>query len=192
MVNVKTYGAPPLNLNEIARYTGSHELSDAAVADMLSLCEKELSYKVCYIELPLKISDGLCDFGLFSVISHDLAKNLRECDRVLLFTATIGVGIDRLITKYSRLSPSRAVMLDAFGSERIEALCDAFCEDVKGLHNVALVPRFSPGYGDLPLETQRSIISVLNTPKNIGVSLTDSLLLTPTKSVTAFVGIKKG
>lgn len=187
MVNIKTYGAPPVSIYNLNRGISVDDYYGA-----LALCEKELCYKVCYIELPVRITDDFCDFELFSVNSRDLAKNLRECDRVLIFAATVGVGIDRLIAKYSRISPSRAVMLDAVGSERIETLCDAFCDDMKGLHNVALAPRFSPGYGDLPLEIQPSLMSVLNPQKNIGLSLTDSLLLTPTKSVTAFVGIKKG
>ena len=187
MVKVKTYEAPPVKLRNLGRDVSVDDCKTA-----LAICEKELLYKVCYIELPVKISGGLCDFELFSVSSHDLAKNLKDCDRVLLFAATVGVGIDRLIAKYSRLSPARAVMLDAVGSERIETLCDAFCEDMTGLHNVVLAPRFSPGYGDLPLDVQRSVISVLNAPKSIGLSLTDSLLLTPSKSVTAFAGIKKG
>ena len=187
MIHIKTYTAPPLNLHNLSRGISEKDYSEA-----LSLCEKELAYKVCYVELPVKIFDGICDFTLFSLTSHDLAKNLKDCDRVLLFAATLGVGIDRLISKYSRISPARAVLLDALGSERIESLCDAFCEDMKGLHNADLRPRFSPGYGDLSLENQVYIMSVLEPQKNIGVFLTDSLMLTPSKSVTAFIGIKKG
>ena len=50
-------------------------------------------------------------------------------------------------------------------------------------------PRFSPGYGDLPLEVQRTLFSLLEPMRHIGLSLTDSLLMSPTKSVTAFVGL---
>lgn len=50
-------------------------------------------------------------------------------------------------------------------------------------------PRFSPGYGDLPLSAQREIFAVLDCGKRIGLMLNDSLLMSPSKSVTAFVGI---
>ena len=181
-----------LKKDEILRYLRTDKLDEAVLNECLSLLERELIFKVCYTTLPLTIKDEVCDFADFSVESSDLAKNLRDCDSVILFAATVGVGIDRLISKYSRISPLKAVFIDAIGAERIESLCDRFCDDLRSLHNIETRPRFSAGYGDLPLETQKQIISVLNTSKNIGVSLTDSLLLTPTKSVTAFIGIKKG
>ena len=112
----------------------------------------------------------------------------------MIFAATIGVEIDRLITKYSRLSPAKAFCCQAIGAERVEELCDDFCESVNeklGAGGEMLKPRFSPGYGDLPLETQKMIFSLLDCPKRIGVTLGDSLLMSPSKSVTAFAGITK-
>ncbi len=50
-------------------------------------------------------------------------------------------------------------------------------------------PRFSPGYGDLTLLAQKDIFAVLDCGKRIGLTLNDSLLMSPSKSVTAFVGI---
>ena len=52
-------------------------------------------------------------------------------------------------------------------------------------------PRFSPGYGDLPLDLQKDISRILNMPKEIGVSLTQTLLMTPSKSVTALIGLSE-
>ena len=46
-------------------------------------------------------------------------------------------------------------------------------------------PRRSPGYGELPLELSREILTKLDATRRLGVSLTESLLLVPTKSVTA-------
>ena len=54
-----------------------------------------------------------------------------------------------------------------------------------------LRPRFSPGYGDFPLEFQRNIGDLLQMAKNIGITLTDSLLMMPSKSVTAVIGCSK-
>ena len=192
ITHTKTYEAPPIRQREILRYAGCAE-ADAATALLMEDCLTEaadaLTYKVCYRELPVKIDGEKCDFGVFSVFSHQLARNLENCARVLLLAATVGVGIDRLIQKYSRIAPSRALMLQAIGAERIEALCDAFCDDMEKEMGVSLRPRFSPGYGDLPLSVQKDIFSLLETPKRIGLSLNDSLLMSPTKSVTAFAGI---
>ena len=53
-------------------------------------------------------------------------------------------------------------------------------------------PRFSPGYGDFPLECQPGLFRLLGVQRNIGVTLTDSLLMLPTKSVTAVIGLCDG
>jgi 5-methyltetrahydrofolate--homocysteine methyltransferase len=71
----------------------------------------------------------------------------------------------------------------------VRELCDEFCKDIKAELNVNLKPRFSPGYGDLDLSCQKDIFKLLDCSKKIGLTLNDSLLMSPTKSVTAFVGI---
>ena len=79
------------------------------------------------------------------------------------------------------------------GLERIEALCDEFCRDMErelALLGFCTTKRFSPGYSDLPLEIQRDIFRVLGCEKRIGLMLNESLLMSPSKSVTAIVGIR--
>lgn len=83
------------------------------------------------------------------------------------------------------------MIFQAIGAERIEALCDIFCADISKEKGVLLKPRFSPGYGDLSIEVQQDVFSVLNCGKKIGLYLNESMLMSPSKSVTAFAGIKK-
>ena len=52
-----------------------------------------------------------------------------------------------------------------------------------------LRPRFSPGYGDFDIHHQKDILQMLDTAKTIGLTMTDSYMLTPVKSVTALIGI---
>ena len=144
--------------------------------------------KVGYRMLPVKTDGAICDFSLFSLPSRDLARALDGCGRAVLFAATVGVGIDRLIARYSRLSPAKALLFQALGAQQVEAVCDAFCADLERETGAPLRQRFSPGYGDLALEVQREVFTILD-GKRIGVSLSESLLMTPSKSVTAFVGI---
>ena len=80
-------------------------------------------------------------------------------------------------------------MLQAIGAERLESFCDIFCRDISCEYNEKLRPRVSPGYGDIPLSMQKEIFSALDCSRKIGLSLNASLLMTPTKSVTAIVGI---
>lgn len=189
-IAVKSYGAPEFCEGEILRYAGAKS-ADENLSVLISECINEakdvFSYKVCYTELDVTVTETECNFGIFKVDSKHLAKNLAGCKRAILFAATVGIGIDRLIIKYGRLSPAKALIFQAIGAERIESLCDLFTADIVKEKN--LCPRFSPGYGDLSIEVQKEIFKILDTTRKIGLSLNDSMLMSPTKSVTAFIGI---
>lgn len=187
-----TYPAPTVCEDEILRYAGCRK-ADEATLSLLRDCLEEalpvLSYTVCYRLCSLSVENGVCRIGDREFMSQKLALRLSGCDKAVLFAATVGVGLDRLIAKYGRLSPAKGLMMQAIGAERIEALCDAFCKDVAEQTKQALTPRFSPGYGDLPLEIQPTIVALTDAQKQIGIGLTESLLMTPSKSVTAIIGL---
>ena len=187
---------PPINRREILRYMGCAESTaetDTLVERCIAEASEKLTYKACYCRLPIFGRDeGLVDFGFSTVQSHNLSKYLDRCDEIILMSATVGIEIDRLIMKYGRLSPSVAVCMQAIGAERIEALCDSLCDELKCslmAEGRMLKPRFSPGYGDLPLSFQNDIFRVLEPERRIGLTLNTSLLMSPTKSVTAIIGI---
>lgn len=188
------FAEPPFCEREILRYSGCRSAGGEIISlvnESISEAKDVLSYRTCRREFSLKITGGTCDFVAFSIKSDGLAKNLEGCEKAVIFAATVGVGIDRLIAKYSKLSPAKALVLQALGAERVEALCDALCERIESEYNCGTKPRFSPGYGDLPLECQKEIFSVLDCERKIGLTLNSSLLMSPSKSVTAFVGLCK-
>ncbi len=192
LIYTKNYEVDNVNKREVLRYMGcknSDNETDRLLDDCLNELAGKLKYKTVYGIFDVNITGEECSFLRFSVKSKDLAKNLDGCKRVIIFAATVGFEIDRLISKYSQISPSKALMFQAIGAERIEALCDLLCSDVSNQLGVRLKNRFSAGYGDLPLSSQNDIFRVLDCTKKIGVSLNNSLLMSPTKSVTAFVGI---
>ncbi len=179
---------PPVRQEEILRYAGAssdHAPTVALMHSCLQEMEGRWQYAVCYATVPVCVTGERCAFGDFVLESASLARFLGNASQAVIMAATVGIHLDRLLQKYAHTSPSRAVMLQAIGAERIEALCDAFCAQQAVFGGAASVKRFSPGYGDLPLEAQRTLFAVLDPPKHIGVSLCDSLLMTPTKSVTA-------
>ena len=186
---------PEVDRCEVLRYMGCKESNseiEALIDRAIEVGKDAFCGKVCFCELPLSISDGQIQFGTVKTESRNLLKNLDGCEGVILFGATVGIEIDRLIMRYGKVSPSLAVCLQALGAERIEALCDLFCADTarrQGLQGKRLRPRFSPGYGDLPLEAQKEIFAMLGCARRIGLTLNDSLIMSPTKSVTAIIGI---
>ncbi len=196
-VFVKTYSLPDVDQREWLRYMragdGVAEL-DALMASCLKEAESCFTPRVCYREVPVSIENDTVDLRFWQGESKDLRKLLNDCDRAVVFAATVGLEIDRLIAKYSRMSPAKALCFQALGTERAEALCDAFCDDVKKNYEEngeSVTRRFSPGYGDLPLSMQKGIFRALNCPIHIGVTLNDSLLMSPAKSVTAIMGVRK-
>ena len=190
-VFTKTYNPPPFDKGEILRYSGAKESTpetDKLIDECIDEIKNKLIYKVCYAIFPVSFSDGEVNLSFTKTKSDSLRKNLAGCKEIALFAATVGLEIDRCIAKYGRISPSKALIFQAIGAERIESLCDVFCNEIKhGYINTA--PRFSPGYGDFPLDVQKDIFRVLEPHRRIGLTLNDSMLMTPSKSVTAIVGI---
>lgn len=198
MIYTKTYTAPPIEEDEILRYAGVREKTDemtALMRDVMVEAEGVLTYKVCWNYFDLTRDGNVLDFGFAKLESSALALCLDSCERAVVFAATVGIGLDRLIAKYGTLSPSKALMLQAIGAERIESLCDEFCgslqnELVKCGGNITR--RFSPGYGDLTIGVQEDVFRVLDCSRQIGLTLNESMLMSPSKSVTAIIGIKIG
>ena len=187
LVSVKTYTAlPDFDRREILRYAGAREENEelqALLDECLRECDGVFSYRVCYLELAK--TEFFTRFG-----QSETAKIWTEnCERVAVFAATVGLGIDRLINRYASVSTAKALLMQAIGAERIETLCEQFCKEYPS-DGGGCGRRFSPGYGDFPLTAQREIFALLTPSKHIGVTLTDALLMSPTKSVTAVFGIK--
>ena len=187
-----------IDRGEILRYLGyrGHE-ADEAVNGMVEQCLEELEAaaepKCLCREYPLRLGEGnLIDGTCFQTISRNLTKNLKDCDQIIVFAATLGTGADHLIQKYNRLQMSKAVIMQAAATAMIEEYCDQACRELRGGHEARgryLRPRFSPGYGDFPLDCQVALLGALEAGKRIGIKLTDSLLMMPSKSVTAVMGV---
>ena len=196
MVAVKKYTGLDINIAEALRYAGAQGCDHGETLALLGECLSELSGarqgSVCYETLEVRWSSDKLYLGNIPIESEDMEKYLDGCEKAIIFAATIGVLPDRLIGKYVRISPVRALMTDACGSALVESLCDDFCEDMRQIHSAegrATRTRVSPGYGDIPLGLQKDIFALLDCERKIGLSLTDSLLMTPTKSVTAIIGV---
>ena len=124
----------------------------------------------------------------FTLIGEDIKKHLKGCKNGYLFVATLGSSIDSLIKKTQLISMHDAVLIDAVASSFLESYCDEICRDLAKSKN--LTTRFSPGYGDFPLEIQPLLLKNSGAEK-IGVSCLESLMMVPSKTVSAIIGIKE-
>lgn len=186
----KTYEAPPIDNRAIFRYMGviapTPEL-ESLVDECLNLVVCGLVYKVAYREFDILREYDEIDLGFARTKSRSLSKALDGCSRIVLFAATIGIEPDRAIMRYKALSESRALAIQAIAAERIESLCERFCAELEDKYG-RVKSRFSPGYGDLGLSLQKAVFAALDCAK-IGLTLNESLIMSPTKSVSAIVGI---
>ena len=119
---VKEYPAPPIDRREIYRYMQAKpcEELESLINRALVLSQDKLSYKVCYTELSLHECDGVLDLGFAKTDSKDLKKCLDGCEGIILFAATVGIELDRLIMRYGKIEPSMALCLQAIGAEIVE------------------------------------------------------------------------
>ena len=118
---------------------------------------------------------------------------------VAFLCGTIGAEFDTWQRRLSALSAADALLSQQIGLEAVEKVMDDLEEEARKEietegkreegRGKRLKPRRSPGYGDLPIELSREIINCLDATKKIGVSITDSNLLVPSKSVTAICEI---
>jgi len=149
--------------------------------------------KVAYQKMGLiKKADELTLHGtLYNLESQDLKRLLVNCDSCILMAATLGIEVDRKITNLQKLDMLEAMIFDSCASVLVEKLCDeAEDEMMRTLEEGQyLTMRFSPGYGDVPLELSAAILDLLSAQKRIGLTQTKTHMLLPTKSITALIGI---
>ena len=154
---------------------------ERALARLLPLCAPRSVWRVFPKDrLPLELS------------GQDIHQLLRDCDRVVLFALTLGPEAELLIRREGLRSPTEALILDACASAACEQACDDLqkqLEDQLCVECLYPTDRFSPGYGDLPLTVQAPLLELLDAQKRCGITLSDTFIMTPRKSVTAIFGL---
>lgn len=178
---------------EVAVYLGYYSangIDEKTITDSISEFKDSSDFKACCVKVPVKITESGVDLEFMQTESKSLRKNLDGCDEAFILAATTGISSQRLIERNSVISPIKGIVTDCVGSAAIEAFCDKINLSLSDNPDF-LRPRFSPGYGDLCIDCQRKIVDFLCTSKNIGLSLTESLMMVPKKSVTAIIGIGK-
>jgi len=185
-----------LNLSEALRYLGvrgapPEELWEeaAAVADKLT---RTVRPRYVYRVFPVSHApEGEVLGGSGVTLTGDTARRmLAGCGQAALLLCTLGAAFEALLRAEQARDMARAVLLDACGSAWVEAGCGEAERELAGrFPGLYLTDRFSPGYGDLPLSLQPALCAVLDGRRRLGVQVTESLLMNPTKSVTAVIGL---
>lgn len=85
-----------------------------------------------------------------------------------------------------------AVVIDAMAGCAIEQVCNKAEEVIReSFPEMNMTWRFSPGYGDMPIDCQKKFVDAVNASREIGLNVSESFIMIPRKSVTAVIGLSK-
>ena len=160
-------------------------LVDDCMVETLRVSRPRYTYRV----LPV---DRTAQTPSLAFAGEDVQTLLTDCERVILFAATLGAELEMAIRRAQARDLTRALVLDCCGSAAIEAVCDAAERQILAqlsAETVWLTDRFSPGYGDLPIDRQPELLALTDAARQIGLTATGTNILVPRKSVTALIGI---
>lgn len=167
------------------------QLIQESFRELEKLAVPKFIYRIFELSFP---DENKLLIGKLLIESKSLQKNLKGCEQAVMFGTTLGTAVDRQIRKYELVDMARAVVLQACAAAYLEEYCDEMQEKIAEMfvkEESYLRPRFSPGYGDFSIFHQRDILQMLDASKRIGLTMTEGYMLTPTKSVTAIIGISK-
>ena len=160
---------------------------DDAIASALARLIPHVRAVCSFVTVPITVADAAVDLGFGPIPSRALAKHLARCREAAVFALTLGTGVDRHLLRLSGTSPAMQFLTDGLASAMAEAACDRAEEQIVG--NRPHRSRFSPGYGDFPLSVQQEVLAMTDAGRRLGITLNPALLMSPSKSVTAVIGL---
>jgi len=192
-----------VNRREVLKYLGhmGHDVPeeievsiDECIEEIKKISKPKYIWREFNIER--KIENGeekiFLENTKFELIGKDIKNMLRECDRCILMAATLGVAIDNRLRIQQIRDMTTSIILDSCASSAIESVCNQINDELEHKYaeeGLFLTDRFSPGYGDMPIEVQRDFVRLMDTSRKIGLNVSSSGLMIPRKSVTAIIGI---
>lgn len=188
-----------IDRDEVLRYLGYHgQVINEDMMNLIDECRKEvvhiISPRFTYSYRDVEESqEGVKVEGTNLILKgNDIKKHLKNSTECALMAVTLGNEIEKKTRQYERINLTKGIILDACATTAVEEVCDMVENEIKEYaekKNMSITFRYSPGYGDLPLDIQGSFLNILDAQKKIGLTASENHLLFPRKSVTAIIGI---
>lgn len=172
-----------------------NEVIDNCIHLTKQVINPRYTYKICEIDKKKTEEDGNIVYLKNENIefeSKDIYNLLIDCDKCILMSATLGVEIEKEIRKLTYTELTKGVIVDACATTAIEEVCDIVQNNIEqDLLNEgkSITMRYSPGYGDLSIEKNKDILNALSSYNRIGLTVSDSKIMMPRKSVVAIIGV---
>ena len=190
-----------IDRKEVLRYMGyrgqnightTEKLLNDCIDEVASVSKESFLYEIFDIE---RAAEGLCLKGTtLTLAGEDIGRHLAGSEKCALMAVTLGLEVDKRINFYSKTDIAKALVFDACATAAAESICDTVQEKIETVAKsmgFETTTRFSPGYGDFPIGIQKELAKVLKTYEGIGLSVNESSIMIPRKSVTAFIGLRR-
>ena len=189
-----------LEKSEVLRYLGyrGQELGpelEGLIDEMCQRCLESARPRYYWRVFPLTAGEqGQPELAGTGVVleGRDIKKHLDRGTACAVMAATLGLEPEREMLRIGRRSTTGEVVFNAACTALIESVADACEGEIRAYARRAGLDtgyRYSPGYGDFPLEQQEAVLGVIEAGTRLGITLTDSLLMVPKKSVSALIGL---
>ena len=180
-----------IDLGQAARYMGAKDGGDETLRALLERWAPPLraaaAPRAVWLRAPVGALGDLWQGG-------DIRRHLAGCTEAVLLAVTLGPGADAQIRRAGVGDVAAGAASDALASVLAEQAAEAAEARLRALaaaEGMYLTGRYSPGYGDWPIGVQPRLAALLDTPRRIGLCVTDSCLMLPRKSVTAALGLSR-
>lgn len=169
------------------------------IDEALDAAETALAVRAGYALTPLlrpeDRRDGLQAGGVFFHTRTIVAAEMSAASAAALFVCTIGPGLENRAAELTRGGdPARGYIVDTVASELAERTAGVLHDHIAAVEDGrgrGVTNRYSPGYCNWPVAEQHLLFSLLP-PGFCGVTLTESALMIPVKSVSGIIGVGEG
>jgi len=186
-----------INRNETLRYAGltkaenfPEDLIKWACDEARALIKPQAIWqKYQYAADSMKVNE----WQQTALVGNSITRHLRNSTEVIIMAVSIGQQLEQAVKQYFRQGEyTRGLLLDAAGTTAVETAADSvsrLISEQAAKSGMTITSRFSPGYGDWNITVQPTIVTLANA-EQIGITVTESCMLIPRKSVTAIIGLQ--
>lgn len=166
------------------------EIASLALESTLALLEPKVTarrFKVLSVRHNrLELDEG------FSLKGEWITNQLAGAEYLVAIICTVGPVISNTVSQTIPEDVVLGLAIDGVGSAGVEALAQMICsqvEDQAVLEGRQTTVPFSPGMIEWPVEQGQPQIFELLASENLGVRLTSSMVMIPSKSLSMLVGV---
>ncbi len=177
---------------EIAKNLGCQSLdaqTNLLAEQAIVILQKEANPKATWKIIPLTHRSDTVLLGGVPLAGKDIRNHLHGCEVAVVMAATLSLSAEQALRRITATDMALALIADAVATAMVEMLCDETEAEIRSKVPYPYVTaRFSPGYGDLPLQTQPLFLRLTDATRTLGITATPQHILIPQKSVTAILG----